>query len=231
MLNVIRQSQMLAHFNSCWHLTAAWDLVDTSVLLDQRGSKIHLLRASFVDPSDRPAHVLFTVFESHFDVFPTFLQLSLQWRHKNAYRISLDKRVEHWNIGVLICLIMIEIENTQEKSCKYQMWKQNYGKTWKKDRILHITLKLPISSPLEEIQSTHTPPRSVKVQKSAQVDESSEGAKGSPVRHDIYDGPLESLLHPHAPEVQWAPDMNQYGSHDMTLWYSMSLWFSMYSSW
>ena len=224
MLNVIRQSQMLAHFNSCWHLTAAWDLVDTSVLLDQRGSKIHLLRASFVDPLDRPAHVLFTVFESHFDVFPTFLQLSLQWRQrKNAYRISLDKRVEHWNLGVLICLIHAWNRKYPRKEFQISNVKRKTLEKREKNRFLHITLKLPISSPLEEIQSTHTPPRSAKVQKSAQVDESSEGAKGSPVRHDIYDGPLESLLHPHAPEVQWAPDMNQYESHDMTLWYSMSL--------
>ena len=98
---------------------------------------------------------------------------------------------------------MIEIEKYPRKELQISNVKRKtMEKREKQKRILHITLKLPISSPLEEIQSTHTPPRSVKVQKSAQVDESSEGAKGSLVRHDIYDGPLESLLHPHAPEVQ-----------------------------
>lgn len=144
MLNVIRQSQMLAHFNSCWHLTAAWDLVDTSVLLDQRGSKIHLLRASFVDPLDRPAHVLFTVFESHFDVFPTFLQLSLQWRQrKNAYRISLDKRVENWNLRVLICLIHAWNRKYPRKEFQISNVKRNTlekrWKTWKKSIPPHHT--------------------------------------------------------------------------------------------
>ena len=52
--------------------------------------------------------------------------------------VSLDKRVEHWK-GVEYVWSMTEIENTREKSFKYQMWQEKLWKNVKKTDPSHHT--------------------------------------------------------------------------------------------